>query len=47
MPQPMASRACEGCGVVVLKRLSDAQADGDHILAIIRGNAVNQDSASS
>ncbi len=37
----------EGCGVVVLKRLSDAQADGDNILAIIRGSAVNQDGFSS
>jgi len=33
----------EGCGVVVLKRLSDAQADGDPIWAVIRGSAVNQD----
>lgn len=33
----------EGCGIVVLKRLSDAQADGDRILALIRGSAVNQD----
>ena len=30
----------EGCGVVVLKRLSDARADGDHILAVVRGSAV-------
>ncbi|ASA57845.1 type I polyketide synthase [Vibrio gazogenes] len=37
----------EGCGVVVLKRLSDAQADGDHILAVIRGSAVNQDGATA
>jgi acyl transferase domain-containing protein/acyl carrier protein len=37
----------EGCGVVVLKRLSDAQAAGDRILAVIRGSAVNQDGASS
>jgi malonyl CoA-acyl carrier protein transacylase len=37
----------EGCGVVVLKRLSDAQADGDNILAVIRGAAVNQDGRSS
>jgi len=37
----------EGCGVVVLKRLSDAQADGDRILALIRGSAVNQDGPSS
>ncbi len=33
----------EGCGVVVLKRLADAQADGDPILAVVRGSAVNQD----
>jgi amino acid adenylation domain-containing protein len=34
-----------GCGVVVLKRLADARADGDHIYAIIRGAAVNNDGA--
>ncbi|HEX8118182.1 MAG TPA: type I polyketide synthase, partial [Pyrinomonadaceae bacterium] len=33
----------EGCGVVVLKRLSDAVADGDHVYATIRGSAVNND----
>ncbi|WP_255298242.1 SDR family NAD(P)-dependent oxidoreductase [Brevibacillus dissolubilis] len=33
----------EGVGVVVLKRLSDAIADGDHIHGVIRGTAVNQD----
>jgi acyl transferase domain-containing protein/acyl-CoA synthetase (AMP-forming)/AMP-acid ligase II/NADPH:quinone reductase-like Zn-dependent oxidoreductase/acyl carrier protein len=33
----------EGCGVVVLKRLSDALRDRDHILALVRGSAVNQD----
>ncbi|TVP42185.1 MAG: polyketide synthase, partial [Gemmatimonadales bacterium] len=33
----------EGCGLVVLKRLSDARADGDRVLALIRGTAVNQD----
>jgi amino acid adenylation domain-containing protein len=37
----------EGCGVVVLKRLSDAQRDGDPILALIRGSAVNQDGHSN
>ncbi|MCC6135726.1 MAG: SDR family NAD(P)-dependent oxidoreductase [Gammaproteobacteria bacterium] len=37
----------EGCGVVVLKRLSDAQADGDPILAVIRGSCLNQDGRSS
>ena len=37
----------EGCGIVVLKRLSDALADRDRILAIVRGSAVNQDGRSS
>lgn len=37
----------EGCGVLVLKRLSDAIADGNPILALIRGSAVNQDGDSS
>ncbi|GJM23218.1 MAG: polyketide synthase [Planctomycetota bacterium] len=36
----------EAVGVVVLKRLSRAQADGDHVLAVIRGSAINQDGAS-
>ncbi|MEV4410635.1 beta-ketoacyl synthase N-terminal-like domain-containing protein [Catellatospora sp. NPDC049609] len=31
----------EGVGVVVLKRLADAEADGDRVLAVIRGTAVN------
>ncbi|MDB4222561.1 SDR family NAD(P)-dependent oxidoreductase [Granulosicoccus sp.] len=33
----------EGCGMVALKRLSDAKADGDNILAVIQGSAVNHD----
>lgn len=37
----------EGCGIVVLKRLSDAQADGDRVLAVIRGTAINQDGQTS
>ena len=37
----------EGCGIVVLKRLSDAVADGDNILAVIRGTAINQDGHTS
>ena len=37
----------EGCGVVALKRLSDAVADGDRVLAVIRGSAVNQDGRST
>ncbi|EHK2870599.1 polyketide synthase dehydratase domain-containing protein, partial [Vibrio parahaemolyticus] len=37
----------EGVGAVVLKRLSDAQADGDDILAVINATAVNQDGASA
>ncbi|NEP29953.1 type I polyketide synthase [Moorena sp. SIO3B2] len=36
----------EGCGMIVLKRLSDAVANGDNILAVIRGTALNQDGAS-
>ena len=31
----------EGVGVVVLKRLSEAQRDGDHIYGVIRGSALN------
>lgn len=37
----------EGCGILVLKRLSDAERDGDSILALIRGSAVNQDGRST
>ncbi|WP_424102387.1 beta-ketoacyl synthase N-terminal-like domain-containing protein [Moorena producens] len=36
----------EGCGIIVLKRLSDAVANQDNILAVIRGSAINQDGAS-
>ncbi|MFV8233373.1 type I polyketide synthase [Mycolicibacterium fortuitum] len=36
----------EGCGVIVIKRLEDALRDGDHIRAVIRGSAINQDGAS-
>ncbi|MBD9358028.1 type I polyketide synthase [Methylomonas albis] len=36
----------EGCGVLVLKRLSDALADGDRVLAVVRGSALNQDGPS-
>ncbi|WP_445629542.1 beta-ketoacyl synthase N-terminal-like domain-containing protein [Nostoc sp. DSM 114167] len=37
----------EGCGIVMLKRLTDAIEDGDNILALIRGSAVNQDGRSN
>ncbi|WP_437786878.1 type I polyketide synthase [Sorangium sp. So ce1097] len=37
----------EGCGVIALKRLADATADGDRILAVIRGSAANQDGRSN
>lgn len=37
----------EGCGVVVLQRLSDALASGAPIVAVIRGSAVNHDGRST
>jgi acyl transferase domain-containing protein len=37
----------EGCGVVIVKRLSDAEASGDRIWAVLRGSAVNQDGHSA
>ena len=37
----------EGCGMVVLKRYSEAVRDGDNIMAVIRGSAVNHDGPSS
>jgi acyl transferase domain-containing protein/acyl carrier protein len=36
----------EGAGLVVLKTIARAQADGDHIYAVIRATAVNQDGRS-
>ena len=37
----------EGCGMVTLKRLSDALADNDHVLAVIYGSATNHDGRST
>ncbi|MEU1655422.1 SDR family oxidoreductase [Streptomyces griseofuscus] len=37
----------EGCGIIVLKRLSDAERDGDRVLALVRGTAVGQDGDSA
>ncbi|MDA8018161.1 MAG: amino acid adenylation domain-containing protein [Thermoanaerobaculia bacterium] len=37
----------EGCGAVVLKPLDDAVEDGDRVLAVIRGSAINQDGRSN
>lgn len=37
----------EGCGVIVLQRLSDARLEGRRILAILTGSAVNQDGKSN
>ena len=37
----------EGCGMLVLKRLADAERDGDRIQGVLLGSAVNQDGASA
>ena len=37
----------DGCGVLVLKRLSDAERDKDRIWAVIKGTAINQDGKSN
>src|SRR5271163_3846263 len=37
----------EGSGVVVLKRLADAVRDGDRVLGVVRGSAINQDGRSN
>lgn len=37
----------EGCGMVLLKRLSKAVADGDRVCCVLRGTAVNQDGRSN
>ena len=37
----------EGCGIVVLKRASEARADGDRVLAIVKGSAISQDGRSN
>ncbi|MCY4428768.1 MAG: beta-ketoacyl synthase N-terminal-like domain-containing protein, partial [Rhodospirillales bacterium] len=37
----------EGCGMLVLKRLSEAEADGNRIWGVIKGSAVNQNGASA
>ena len=37
----------EGCGIVVMKRLSDAEAEGDRIWGLILGSALNQDGTST
>ena len=37
----------EGCGMVVLKRLSDAEAQGDRIWGVLKGSAINQNGAAA
>ena len=43
---PTGTCAARGCGMLVLKRLADAEADGDRIWGVLLGSAVNQDGAS-
>ena len=37
----------EGCGIIILKRFTDAVKDNDRILALVRGSAINQDGRSN
>ncbi|MFJ7342612.1 acyltransferase domain-containing protein [Streptomyces sp. NPDC101110] len=37
----------EGCAAVILKRLSDAERDGDRVLAVVRASTVNSDGRSN
>ena len=42
-PKPSGTLFASGGGVVVLKRLADAQADGDTIYGVIKGVGINND----
>jgi len=48
-PGGVSSAICrgEGCGAVILKRLADAERDGDFVYGVIRGSAVMQDGKSA